>query len=93
MGPPMHGASGNPPTLGQRWKAMRTIGELIAIVPVIMNLKGNLQVGSFMCFLVVLCRHCGRTQVRVTIATSQSDRTSSDSMALPVTSFLGDLVT
>ena len=29
---------------------MRTIGELIVIVPVIMNLKGNLQVGSFMCF-------------------------------------------
>ena len=72
---------------------MRTIGELIAIVPVIMNLKANLQVGSFMCFLVVLCRHCGRTQVRVTIATSQSDRTSSENITLPVTSFLGDLVT
>ena len=27
----------------QRWKAMRTIGELIVIVPVIMNLKGNLE--------------------------------------------------
>ncbi|KAG8217120.1 hypothetical protein J3R82DRAFT_5155 [Butyriboletus roseoflavus] len=26
-----------------RWKAMRTIGELIMIVPVIMNLKGNLE--------------------------------------------------
>ncbi|KAF8549806.1 hypothetical protein OG21DRAFT_1514796 [Imleria badia] len=26
-----------------RWQAMRTIGELIMIVPVIMNLKGNLE--------------------------------------------------
>jgi solute carrier family 41 len=39
----MHRTSGNAPTLGQRWKAMRMIGELIVIVPVIMNLKGNLE--------------------------------------------------
>ena len=39
----MHGPLGNAPTPGQRWKAMRTIGELIVIVPVIMNLKGNLE--------------------------------------------------
>lgn len=39
----MHGLLGNGPTFEQRWKAMRTIGELIMIVPVIMNLKGNLE--------------------------------------------------
>lgn len=31
------------PTLEQHWKAMRTVGELIVIIPVITNLKGNLE--------------------------------------------------
>ncbi|KAH0830168.1 Mg transporter [Lanmaoa asiatica] len=51
--------------------------------------------GSFMCFLVVLCRRYSRDpgSCHRCSLSSQSDRASSDNIAPPVASFLGDLVT
>lgn len=55
----------------------------------------SILLGSFMCFIVVLCRRYGRDPglYYFLSLSSSSNRTSPDNIAPPIASFLGDLVT
>lgn len=69
---------------------------MVAASSMLSTCIASIILGSFMCFLVVLCRRYGRdpgSYHHCSLFSSQSDRISSDNIAPPVASFLGDLVT
>lgn len=68
---------------------------MVAASSMLSTCMASIILGSFMCFLVVLCRRYGRDpglHLHCNLS-SQPDWTSSDNIAPPVANFLGDLVT